>query len=472
MEAHGYTHQITKTFSHGLRIARVFLTAAPIVLSLIRDWRRYISFGPRRILSQPQHLQRAKHIRHSLESLGLVFIKLGQVISSRGDLLPKIYIDELSKLQDSIRPIEDRIVRKLLEAEYHRPIEQIFDEFVFLPLATGSIGQVHKARYKGKQVVVKFRRPNIRQQLTQDSQIALYLLEWVVRLCRSLKLSELAAVASIYRQAVREISLGMMEETDLEQERKNLELLLETSKDIKDLVIPQVISELCRPNVLVLKYLQGTKVSDIQALAKQGHDFAEVMNRIVSVYMQMILIKGVYHADPHPGNIAVLDDGKILLYDFGIVRRLSQTTRESLFRLVLAAIRKDLNSVIDELYRIGIIQPQADRTKVLEVANKFINSHFKGLPSRERIREIAETIYNNFRGFPLHLPQELVYVFRCLSLIEGLGTRYRPGWNFLADGHQGIRSALINYLTTEHTFWSLLGNLLQGVLAKLKNFHF
>ncbi|MEM4251408.1 MAG: AarF/ABC1/UbiB kinase family protein, partial [Candidatus Bathyarchaeia archaeon] len=364
--------------------------------------------------------------------------------------------------------LAEQVVRSTLEAEYKRPLSEVFEEFSFKPLATASIGQVHEARHRGRRVVVKFARPGICAQLRQDSRIALILLDFTIRACYRLRIPVLAAVASAYRQAVREISTGMMEETDLEHERKNAETLLKATADIQDLVIPRLVPELCTQNVLAMEYISGTKISDIEALRRQGHDFTDVMNRLVAIYVRMIIVKGVYHADPHPGNIQVLSDGRILLYDFGIVRTLSSTTRKHLFHLAMAAIRKDLETVIDKLYCLGILKASADRTIALDVAQRFVSLHFQGLNSRDRIGEIAETIYSAFQGFPLELPQELVYVFRCLSLIEGLGTRYRPGWNFLADGYPGIRSALTEYLLqTEGRWWQLFTGFLQMLFNRL-----
>lgn len=454
--------------SHILRIGRVFLTAAPIILSLVRDWRSYFWFGSARFLSEAAHHQRACRIRKRLESLGIVFIKIGQVVSSRADLLPPIYLNELSKLQDSVFPVAEQVVKSTLESEYQRPLSEVFDEFSFKPLATASIGQVHEALYRGRRVVVKFARPGIRAQLQQDCRIALALLDFTVNACYRLHIPELAAIASVYRQAVREISTGMLEETDLGHERQNAEILLKATDDIQELVIPRLVPTLCTQNVLAMEYVSGTKISDIEALKQQGHNFTDLMNRLVAIYMRMIIVKGVYHADPHPGNIHVLEDGRILLYDFGIVRTLSNSTREHLSLLAVAAIRKDLEAVIDELYCLGILKASADRTIAMDVARRFVSLHFQGLNSRDRISEIAETIYSAFRGFPLELPQELVYVFRCLSLIEGLGTRYRAGWNFLADGYPGIHAALTEYLIkTERGWWQLLTSFLQLAFNRL-----
>jgi ubiquinone biosynthesis protein len=454
---------------YGMRAGQVIWTAMPVIVSLLRDWRRYLWWGSPRELSEYSHKRRAKKIRSKLERMGIVFIKVGQVISSRGDLLPSIYITELSKLQDSVQPLPESIIYTTLEGEYGRKLSEVFDSFTLKPLATASIGQVHRAVYRGREVVVKFARPNIRAHLQRDSRTAMLVLRFAERAFRLIDIPELEIIVKIYRQAVTEVFRGMLEETDLGHERGNAELLAGAVADIPEVVIPKTIPEICTERVLALEYLPGTKVSHLDELSSQGHDFKDIMNRLVALYMRMIVIKGVYHADPHPGNIYILPDGRIVLFDFGIVRTLSDTTRQHLVQLALAAIKKDLNTVIDRLYSLGILLPTADRQTAREVAEKFVSLHFKGLTSKERVGEVAEAIRSAFKGFPLDLPQELVYVFRCLSLLEGLGTRYRPGWNLIADGYPGIRSALTEYLVkTEGGWWQFFLGLIKGFIDRFR----
>jgi predicted unusual protein kinase regulating ubiquinone biosynthesis (AarF/ABC1/UbiB family) len=449
---------------YGARVSQVICTAAPIIFSLMRDFRRFLFWGSPRELTQTGHQRRASKIRNKLERMGIVFIKVGQVISSRGDLLPPAYLNELSKLQDSVNPLPETIVRATLEREYGSRFGKIFDQFTFKPLATASIGQVHRAIHNGRQIVVKFARPNIKEQLSRDSRTAAIVLSMAERAFLLLGISDMNVVMKLYRQAVTEVFRGMMEETDLGRERRNAEMLASAVADIKDVVLPKTIPEICTERVLALEYLSGTKISHIDELKKQGHDFKELMNRLVTLYVRMIAIKGVYHADPHPGNIYVLRDGRFLLFDFGIVRTLSDKTRQTLMRLALAAVKKDTISVIDELYNIGILNRSADRATALQVAEKVASLHFQGLTSRRRVEEVAETIRSAFQGFPLDLPQELVYVFRCLSLLEGLGTRYQPGWNLIADGSPGIRAALAEYLMkSRNGWWTIFKSFVQNI---------
>lgn len=454
---------------YGARAGRVIWSALPVLLSLVRDFRRFFVWGKPRELSDPAHLARAQTIRRKLERLGTVFIKVGQVISSRGDLLPPIYINELSKLQDSVLPMPEAVVRATLAREYGRKIEEVFDQFTIAPLASASIGQVHRAVFRGREVVVKFVRPRIREQLERDSRTAILVLGVAERLFRIIDIPEIGAIIKIYQTAVREVFRGMLEETDLAHERSNAELMARTVADMPDVIIPLTIPDACTDRVLVLEYWAGTKVSHLEELKRQGLDFKQIMNKLVAIYVRMIVVKGVFHADPHPGNIYVLKNGRIVLFDFGIVRTLSDETRKALVRLALAAVKKDINTVVDELYKLGIIKPEADRAIARRVAGDFVSLHLKGLSSRQRIGEVAETIRNAFQGFPLDLPPELVYVMRCLSLLEGLGTRYQPGWNFIADGYPGIRSALTEYIVkNEGGWWGALRSFVKNMFDFFK----
>ncbi|MEW6734600.1 MAG: AarF/UbiB family protein [Acidobacteriota bacterium] len=455
---------------YGLRASRVLWTATPVILSLLRDWRRYFLWRNPRILSETAHQRRAIKIRDKLESLGIVFIKVGQVLSTRGDLLPTIYLNELSKLQDSVQPLPAMLVQQTLEREYHRQLSEVFDEFEIKPLATASIGQVHRALHNGREVVVKFARPNILAQLERDCRTALLLLYVAENLFRLLKITELDVFIRFYRIVISEIFQGMREETDLGHERQNAELMARTVADMSELIIPKTVPELCTDHVLVLEYWSGTKVSHFHELEQQGHSIRQIMQRLVTIYVRMIVSKGVYHADPHPGNIYIRPDGRIIIFDFGVVRTLSDETRRNLVQLGLAAVRKDIDGVIECLYKLGILLPSADRAIARSTAEKFAALHFKGLASKERFTEAAEAIYEEFKGFPLNLPQELVYVMRCLSLLEGLGSRYQPGWNLINEGYPAIRAAFAEYLVkSEGGWWNVMVSFIKGFIDFFKS---
>jgi predicted unusual protein kinase regulating ubiquinone biosynthesis (AarF/ABC1/UbiB family) len=238
----------------------------------------------------------------------------------------------------------------------------------------------------------------------------------------------------------------MFEEIDYVQERRNAVEIRAALADRPDVVIPDIVPELCTGHTLALEYCQGTKISRVEALRARGIDLEQLMLRIVELYAHMILIKGIYQADPHPGNIFIHEDGRIILVDFGIVRRLSAATRELLVTLIVAALKKDSQTVVDNLYKIGLVKVNTDREVVHQVAVKVADLHFQGLATRTRLQEVAQTILNSFAEFPIEVPPELIYVFRTLSLLEGLGTRFRPGWNMLADGAPAIRTVLRQYL--------------------------
>src|SRR5262249_16221839 len=245
---------------YGLRAGQVIWTALPILASLLRDWRRWLMWGDARTLTESGHQKRARNIRNRLERLGIVFIKVGQVISSRGDLLPPVYLNELSRLQDAVRPLSERTVHKILEREYGKDLSNIFDDLSIKPLATASIGQVHRAVYNKRDVVVKFARPKIQDQLRRDGKTAVLVLSLTERIFQFVEITEIGVLIKIYRQAVTEVFRGMMEETDLAHERHNAEMLARALADVPDVVIPKTIPEICTDGILVLEYWNGTKV--------------------------------------------------------------------------------------------------------------------------------------------------------------------------------------------------------------------
>jgi len=433
---------------------------APLLISLLRDWQRFLIFGGPRDFSQEQHRSRAIRIREKIEHLGTLFIKVGQVLSSRGDLFPKIYIDELSLLQDAIVPLPGQQVRLILEREYGEPLTRMFDSFSDQALAAASIGQVHRAVFRGQDVVIKFLRPGVEERLRADFLIA----RWILNIFADrLGLWQAKIISSV----VSEVRNVLFEEIDYEQERVNAETLRRTLADRSDVIIPAVVPELCSARVVAFDYHPGTKISRIAELQAQGFDFDKLMHRLVGLYARMIFIDGVYHADPHPGNIYITNDGKIVLLDFGIVRHLSQQTRDHLIELVLAALRGDVDTVVERLYQIGLIKPEADRSKVREIVLKIADLHFRGLATRTRMEEVAHILLSSFEEVPIQVPAELVYIFRCLSMLEGLGTRYKPGWNMVADGAPAIRAALGQYIVRTRGIWETVLELFRLAFNRL-----
>ncbi len=435
------------------RAAQVVTTAAPVVLDFWRDEQRFLIFGGGRDVSEAIHRRRAKRIRDKIERLGVGFIKVGQVVSTRGDLLPAPYLEALRTLQDDITPMPFEMVRETLETLYGETLETVFEHFDEKPIATASIGQVHRAVHHGREVVVKLVRPGIEHQIATDFRVATSILHFLdTQLVRfRQENSDFHVLTRLFSQIVAEVNGGLREEMDFSRERENAERIADLLQENPDVVVPRTLPDLCRPTVLVMEYVPGIKVSDGDALKARGIDPLAMVGKLVEIYMEMVLVHGVYHADPHPGNVAVDDRGRVVLYDFGIVRTLSREIRDGLLRMTLEGVAGNINGVIDELYRMDIIDPKADRAIAFRVGEKFRDIHMRDMPTAERIETLGRFMRDAFGYVPLRMPKEMVYVFRVVSMLEGLGTCFKPGWNIMADAAPAVQRSVRRMMMTSET---------------------
>lgn len=408
------------------RSLSIFCTAFPVILSFIRDFRRYILFGPARKAGLVFHQERARKLMGKIASLGPSFIKLTQVISTRSDILPPVYLNALSKLHDEVPPISLALVQKVIQEEYQRPFHEVFETFESEPLAAASLGQVHRATYQGKEVAVKVQRPGIHKLVTTDLKIIRWLLNLLNKLVSSYQLRSLQVV-------VDEFSRTIYEEMDFEQESRNIKRFQELMKDRPGIIIPEYYSELTTPRVLVMRFYHGTKITEFDRLKRQGIDVDRVLSRLIELYAQQILLDGVIHADPHPGNILVTRDEKIVLLDYGLVVELDAGTRKELIETTMAGARRDFDRLIQGYYNLGIANREVSPTILREAAETMFDILTQEGITQRRIQEIALDVIGSFYAFPFELPSNLVYLFKTAALVEGIGTQYRYDFNAVKD---------------------------------------
>ncbi len=287
--------------------------------------------------------------------LGPTFIKLGQILSSRGDMFPQEYIDVMSELQDVVPPAPFYEIKKEIEEEYGKPIEKVFDYFDEKPIFSASLGQVHFAGLNGKRIVVKVLRPGIRKRVMLDIS-AVKSMRNIFRILMGREFEMMAErVLSTFEKSV-------YDEMDYRKEANNL---LEISGNLysreNKLKIPGVYLDLVREKVLPMEYIPGIKITDVEKLKEKGFDLKELAERVVNVFTKMVIKDNVFHADPHPGNIYVSDDGSLILYDFGMVGRLDSKTRANLFMLYNALISKDPERIIDAMINLDALDPYEKR---------------------------------------------------------------------------------------------------------------
>jgi predicted unusual protein kinase regulating ubiquinone biosynthesis (AarF/ABC1/UbiB family) len=408
------------------RSLKIFLTALPFILSFIRDFRRFVFFGSRHRRDLEFHRHRAGKLTKKIASLGPSFIKLTQVISTRADIIPPLYLNELSKLHDEVPPVSFEVVKKVLEDEYNRPFEEVFESFDPTPLAAASLAQVHSGKYQGVDVAVKVQRPGIHEMVATDLRIIQRLLKILIQLFESYQLRALQVV-------VNEFSRTIFDEMDFEKESINVKRFQNLMKDRPDVLVPSFYPELTTPKVLVMRYYHGIKITDFDKLRREGIDVDRVLSKLIELYAQQILLDGIVHADPHPGNILVTREEKIVLLDYGLVVELDAETRKELIETTLAGARRDFDRLIEGYYNLGIANRELSTAVLREAAETIFDILSQEGITQRKIQEIAFDIIESFYAFPFELPSNLVYIFKTAALVEGIGTQYRYDFNAVKD---------------------------------------
>ncbi len=406
-----------------VRAAVVFWRLFPFVIAFLRDRRRWIILGPPRRLDVDAHRRRAARLTATVAGLGPTFIKLAQVFAARADIVPEPYLAHLATLTDAVPPLPPGAVEEVIAAEFERPVTDLFERFDPEPLAAASLGQVHRAVTGGKEVVVKVLRPGVERVVAVDLDAAfrtLFLLNVLVPNHHT------RAVTAIVREFARRIE----EEMDFREEAHNAQLIRANFAGDPRIVIPAVLPEFTRRRVLVLEFMQGTRIDRLQSRIAAGEISIETLvTTIIEMYVRMMLVHGLFHADPHPGNLLIAPDGRVVLLDFGMVVRVDAETRARLLQTAMAAVQQDVDGVIAGFYELGLLDPEVDRGTVRDAARALMAIAFTPDAKPRQIQRIVSEVMATFYRWPITLPSELVYFGRAAALVEGLAIRYVPDFN-------------------------------------------
>ena len=396
---------------------RVILALAPFAVSFLRDYRRWIWWGAQVTRSAEHHARRARALVQTIVRLGPTFVKLAQVFASRADLIPDPYLSELGTLIDAVPPMPFATVARTIRASYGRDVDEVFDAFERVPVAAASLGQVHRARYQGKVVAVKVLRTHVEARVAADLRAARRIVRWVEKWWDHPHVRRVSVVLD-------EFELRIGEEMDF---RLEAEYAMEIGKNFDgnpNVIVPKVFADLARQRVLVLEFVEGTR---IDKLDREHVDVHQVIATLVELYVQMMLVDGLFHADPHPGNLMVAPDGRIVLVDFGMTVRVPIETRRALMHTSVAAVRKSAPAVAAGFVELGLIVPGTDQATVEWLAELLIKNAYARSTTAERIESLlADRVMKTLFDFPVVMPQHLVYFGRTAALIEGIGTRYDP----------------------------------------------
>ncbi len=363
----------------------------------------------------------AQRLARMLESLGTTFVKLGQGLSLRQDMLPPEYVEALQDLQDKVRPFPSQQVRDSIEQALGQPVAQLFREFDDQPLAAASIAQVHRAVLPdGRRVIVKVRRPHLREQVRQDLFLLKMVLRVVLALVPRLKYYNLL-------ENVQESGNSLEKEMDFRQEMRNIQRFRAAFEGSRTVYIPAAIEALCSESVMVQEMSNGQPMTP-EVLRERGPQLAR---NFFDAYLYQLFVMGCVHGDPHPGNLFIMDDGRICFHDFGLVGLIDANTRRHLAGFFLAFINQDSDWLLDAYLDLGLLGGEVDRAEVTRGLEELMQT-FAGLPLKDW--SIATAMIGAVRmgwGLRLRLPHHLLVMMRALFLVEATVRRLDPEFNLI-----------------------------------------
>jgi len=363
--------------------------------------------------------QRARRFRETLADLGPTFIKLGQILSSRPDILPPDFIHELSKLQDRAPPMAIEVVHKLIAEGLGKPASELFESLEAEPMASASIAQVHRARLKdGGAVVVKVQRPNIEEQIRSDTDLLFYLARFLEGVIEETGVYTPTGIVTEFRQA-------MLTELDFNNEAKNLEEFAKTHAERAYVAVPKVHRELSSKTVLTMQELVGVKISEV--LREPGkYDGKKLARNILDASFHQLFTDGLFHGDPHPGNVLVLADGRIGLLDFGLVGRLTKQMQETLILLVLAISLRDPDTVARLLYKVGVPEQRINlhqfRHDIHQMLEDYLGLKLSEVDADSLLNDLLELALK----YKIKVPKEYAVLSKAAATTEGILRQLDP----------------------------------------------
>ena len=355
-------------------------------------------------------------IRRTLEELGPSFIKLGQLMSTRADLFPSEYIDELIKLQDQVPPVPFDGIRELIEAELGESLPALFASIEETALAAASVAQVHTARLKtGEKVAVKVIRPGIEKRIRKDIQVMYY---FAARFERTFDLGRVVGAVNL----VKEFERTIFRELDMLIEAGNIERFTKSFQDVDEIYIPKVHWDYTSRSILVMEYIDGIKMDRVQEIREKGIDPKEVAMIGLRSFSRQLMEAGIFHADPHPGNTLVMSDGRVSLVDFGIVGYLDEETMMQIAHLFLGFSEHDYDMIMEAFESAGLVNPRAMdmknfRADLKDMAEPFYGRSLKTISVKDVYDQVMRLVFK----YRIRLPRNLLLLFKTFIQTEALG---------------------------------------------------
>lgn len=381
---------------------------------------------------------RAHWLVNTLLDLGPTFIKIGQSLSTRADLLPLEYVKELGQLQDRVPEFSSEEAIALVESELGKDIYTLYRDFDSFPIAAASLGQVHRARlHTGEDVVVKVQRPGLSKLFDLDVK-AVY---QVIRFCdRYFPWTRKYNLEAIYHEFFK----ILYQEIDYVQEGKNADRFGDNFQGYPRIIVPKVYWQYTNKKVITVEYAPGIKVDDRISLEAIGVDIQKLNQLGICCYLKQLLIDGFFQADPHPGNLAVTEDGSLIFYDFGMMAEVKSLAKDEMVKTFFAVLRKDTDGVLDTLIAIGLVDRMPDMMPVRRLITFLLDKFIDKPIDFQAFNEIKNELYIMFEQQPFRLPAQMMFIVKSLTTLDGIARTLDPHYNFLASAQPFVKSIAVS----------------------------
>ena len=410
------------------KLKRAFLIWVTLISLLTILWIdniRFTIFQAKKNEKSRVQIKRARWFTNQLIKLGSAFIKIGQLLSARPDLIPNTWIQELSKLQDQVPNFSFTQVEETIRNELGSKFNEI-DQIICDPVGSASLAQVHRATLKdGKKVVFKVQRPNLKELFIIDLGI-------MQQIAGLLQKNKNWSRGRNWVEIAKECRKVLMKELDFNCEAQYAARFRQQFLDDENVEVPEVIWDMSSEKVLCLSYVEGTKISDLDKLKSQEIDLSKIAEIGAISYLKQLVNYGFFHADPHPGNLAVSSEGKLIFYDFGMMGNISNNLQTRLGGMVKAAALRDASSLVSQLQQAGLISKDIDVGPVRRLVRLMLKEALTPPFSPNIIEKLSGDLYELVYETPFQLPVDLIFVMRALSTFEGVGRMLDPGFNLVS----------------------------------------
>jgi len=374
-------------------------------------------------------------IRKIMEELGGSFVKLGQLLSLRPDLIPKEYCDEFKKLQDNVKQFPGKDAIEIIKLELNKDIKKVFSFFNEKPIAAASVAQVHEAVLRnGTKVVVKVQRPGIRKLIETDIDILRHLASLIE------KKFELKIINPV--EIVNEFEEYTKDELDFNIEAKNIDRFYKNFENDKITKIPKAFFEHTTEKVLVMEFIDGIKIQELKKIKIKDTDERKIVENIVNSVLKQIFVDGLFHADPHPGNIMLLKNNNIAFLDFGIVGHFDEEIKEHITELFISIIIGDLSKTIENFFDVGFIESDANIEKFKEDVYDHFEKYYGTSVDKINISELFNEMILVAKKYNMHLPSDLILLGKTIVTLEGTVMEIYPGFNLVKEGRPFVKNLI------------------------------